>query len=290
MVEPKKAKLREAEATLAEANAQLKEKQDALAAVIANVEALQAQLTQAQKEQKDLKDEAEITEKRLERAGKLTSALADEGVRWQETADSLADQIGLLVGDVFISAACIAYYGAFTGPYREALVSDWLDRCTEAGIPASENPTLRSTLASPVEVREWNIFGLPTDDVSVDNGILVTRGKRWPLMIDPQGQANVWVKNMETKSGLRIIKLTDGQYLRTLENSIRIGNPVLVEDIGGDAGPGPGAGAAQADLPVRGPDAHPPGETPMWTTTPTSASTPRPSWPTRTTCRRSASR
>lgn len=26
------------------------------------------------------------------------------------------------VGDVFLSAACIAYYGAFTGSYRERLV------------------------------------------------------------------------------------------------------------------------------------------------------------------------
>eukprot|EP00951_Prasinocladus_malaysianus_P010352 scaffold75916_cov45-Prasinocladus_malaysianus.AAC.1 len=232
VVEPKKAKLKEAEATLAAANAQLKEKQDALAAVIANVESLQEQLATAQAEQKALNDEADITKKRLERAGKLTSALADEGVRWQDTADGLGTQIGLLVGDVFVSAACIAYYGAFTGPYRSTLVSDWLGRCSAANIPISDNPSLRSTLASPVEVREWNIWGLPTDDVSVDNGILVTRGKRWPLMIDPQGQANTWVKNMEAKAGLRVIKLTDGQYLRTLENCIRIGNPVLVEDIG----------------------------------------------------------
>ena len=32
--------------------------------------------------------------------------------------------------------------------------------------------------------------GLPTDSVSVDSAILVTSGRRWPLMIDPQSQAN----------------------------------------------------------------------------------------------------
>lgn len=37
---------------------------------------------------------------------------------------------------------------------------------------------------------------------------------------------------MEGKNGLRVIKLTDGTYLRTLENSIRVGNPVLIEDVG----------------------------------------------------------
>ena len=83
-----------------------------------------------------------------------------------------------------------------------------------------------------MQVREWNIWGLPTDEVSIDNGILVTRGKRWPLMIDPQGQANSWVKSMESRNGLRVVKLTDSSFLRTLENSIRIGNPVLIEDVG----------------------------------------------------------
>ena len=45
-----------------------------------------------------------------------------------------------------------------------------------------------------LQVREWQINGLPTDRVSTDNAILVTRGKRWPLMIDPQEQAKRWIK------------------------------------------------------------------------------------------------
>lgn len=38
-----------------------------------------------------------------------------------------------------------------------------------------------------------------------------------------QGQANSWVKNLESRSGLRVVKLTDSNFLRTLENCIRIG-------------------------------------------------------------------
>ena len=62
----------------------------------------------------------------------------------------------------------------------------WVAKCKELGIPVSETVTLCGTLANPVEVREWMLAGLPSDGTSVDNGILVTRGKRWPLMIDPQ--------------------------------------------------------------------------------------------------------
>jgi dynein heavy chain len=40
-------------------------------------------------------------------------------------------------------------------------------------------------LGDPVQIREWNINGLPADNLSTENGIIVTQAKRWPLMIDP---------------------------------------------------------------------------------------------------------
>ena len=45
-------------------------------------------------------------------------------------------------------------------------------------------------------------------------------------MIDPQGQANKWVKNMEKANNLHVIKLTNPDFVRTLENCIQFGTPV----------------------------------------------------------------
>lgn len=46
------------------------------------------------------------------------------------------------------------------------------------------------------------------------------------------GQANKWVKNMEKQNKLNIIKLSDTNYVRTLENCIQFGSPLLLENVG----------------------------------------------------------
>lgn len=56
-------------------------------------------------------------------------------------------------------------------------------------------------------------------------------------MIDPQSQANKWVKSMEATSDLRIIKLTDGDFMRTLESAVQFGLPVLLENVGEELDP-----------------------------------------------------
>ena len=86
-------------------------------------------------------------------------------------------------------------------------------------------------LANNEDVRDWNIQGLPADAFSTENGVLVTRGTRWPLMIDPQEQANKWVRNMEKANGLKLITLKQSDYLRTLENAIQFGQPVLMQEV-----------------------------------------------------------
>ena len=51
------------------------------------------------------------------------------------------------------------------------------------------------------------------------------------------GQANKWVKNMERTNKLSVIKLSDPNYARTLENSIQFGTPVLLENVGEELDP-----------------------------------------------------
>jgi dynein heavy chain len=97
--------------------------------------------------------------------------------------------------------------------------------------------SLANVLGNPILVRQWQMDGLPTDSFSTDNGVIVTQSRRWPLMIDPQGQANKWVRAMEKAKGLIVCKLTDPGFLRTMENAIQFGRPVLLENVGEELDP-----------------------------------------------------
>jgi len=48
------------------------------------------------------------------------------------------------------------------------------------------------------------------------------RARRWPLIIDPQGQANTYIKRMGKDkelavNGLDVVKLSEKNFLRALE-------------------------------------------------------------------------
>lgn len=230
-VEPKRKRVAEMTATLDSAMALLASKQADLKAVEDRVAGLQKQLEDAQAESERLAKESQLTQNRLTRAEKLTVGLKDEYLRWKGSVGSLDMQLRDLIGDCFLSAALVSYLGPFTGDYRTEILADWTSMAEELQIPCSQSFSLAGTLSKPVDIRQWQIDGLPTDAVSSDNAVMVTRGQRWPLMIDPEEQAKTWIKRTY-KSSLDVVRITNPNMLRSLENCVRIGKPFLIEDIG----------------------------------------------------------
>ena len=76
------------------------------------------------------------------------------------------------------------------------MVQDWTVKLAEYAVPHNEGCNLIDTLSDAVKIRTWQIAGLPKDALSVENGVIVQYSRRWSLFIDPQGQANKWVKNL----------------------------------------------------------------------------------------------
>lgn len=63
--------------------------------------------------------------------------------------------------------------------------NDWRERLKEYNIDFSEGISMRRFLGDEVKIQSWNICGLPKDDTSIENGIIIDKSRRWTLMIDP---------------------------------------------------------------------------------------------------------
>jgi dynein heavy chain len=231
LVAPKQEKLAEAEAAYSVVMDSLKIKQADLQTLVDKLKTMEDGLESSMKRKKQLEEEVLLCTQKLERAEKLIGGLGGENARWTEVKDQLGEQYVYLLGDMLISAGAVGYLGVFTAGYRQKQLETWVKMCKEYDIPSSKVFALMATLGDPVKIREWSIAGLPNDSFSVENGIMVANARRWALMIDPQGQANKWVKNMEKDNKLQVVKLTDKDYLRTLENAIQFGLPVLLENL-----------------------------------------------------------
>lgn len=159
----------------------------------------------------------------------MIEGLSGEKIRWTETVKKLDIEFDYLPGDCLLSIAFVSYMGPFVFKYRDILLKLWTGAMRELNIPNNPEYEVKAFLSDPAVIRNWNIHGLPNDDLSTENGIIINRGSRWPLIIDPQCQALKWIKNMEADNGLKIFDFCTPHFINILENALQEGYPTLLQ-------------------------------------------------------------
>jgi dynein heavy chain len=216
--------LREREAEVkqlvAEKTAMLQLKKKTLEGVIGKIAGLEKAFNDCILKKEELTKKILECEVKLDRAKKLTSGLSGEKDRWEQEVKRLESLAKYLPGNSILSAAMVSYGGAFTAKYRQQLHEIWLQKIGEEGIEAEAKTSLVQFLGKPVSIQQWTVAGLPKDENSIENGIIIEKGRRWPLMIDPQGQANKFIKTLGREShmeGIDVVKeKEDTRLMKTL--------------------------------------------------------------------------
>jgi dynein heavy chain len=185
---------------------------------------------------KVLEDNMSKLKRKTDQANKLISGLSDEKVRWTEDSHNFADTKRRLIGDVAVATAFVSYCGPFNSEFRSMLMKEYfINDLKNNEIPVTLSLDLTNFLIEKTTVAEWNLQGLPKDDLSTQNGIMVTRSSRFPLMIDPQGQAVKWIKNRNAEN-LKVMQMS-GKFMDSLRFCLEQGMPVLIENIENEVDP-----------------------------------------------------
>ena len=232
-VEPKRKALREATEQLEAANAQVAEAKSTVARLQEELDKLQAEYDEATAKKNAVEAEANMLQNKLSLAKRLINALGSEDARWANSIVELEKALSVVVGDVLLSSAFVSYAGPFTKKFREMIIKGtFLKYIKDAKIPMSSNPDPMILLVDDATKAAWNNQGLPSDQVSIENGTILTNSERYTLMIDPQLQGITWIKEKEKKNNLQITRLGNKDIINKLELAIESGWSVLIENMG----------------------------------------------------------
>eukprot|EP00105_Crassostrea_gigas_P045649 XP_019929797.1 PREDICTED: cytoplasmic dynein 1 heavy chain 1 isoform X11 [Crassostrea gigas] len=184
-------------------------------------------ISQAQAIKTDLSN----VEAKVERSIALLKSLDDEKQRWESSSETFKSQMSTIVGDVLLSSAFMAYAGYFDQQMRRNLFTTWTSHLQTASLQFRSDLARVEYLSNADERARWTANTLPADDLCTENAIMLKRFNRYPLVIDPSGQATEFLMNEYKEKSIKKTSFLDDAFRKNLESAIRFGNPLLVQDV-----------------------------------------------------------
>ncbi|XP_068037518.1 cytoplasmic dynein 2 heavy chain 1 isoform X5 [Anomalospiza imberbis] len=173
--------------------------------------------------------EAELSkaQKTLKAAEVLINQLDREHKRWSTQVSEITDDLATLPKRAQLAAAFITYLSAAPEDQRKNSLDEWTK---SAGL---EKFDLRRFLCTESEELVWKSEGLPSDDLSIENALVILQSKVCPFLIDPSFRATEWLKTHLKESRLEVINQQDTNFLTALELAVRFGKTLIIQEMDG---------------------------------------------------------
>lgn len=178
-----------------------------------------------------IKSEMETVQTRVNRSITLLDSLGSEKERWESGSKTFEEQMSTVAGDVLLSAGFLAYSGYFDQQYRQSMWQGWANHLADAGIKFKSELSLSEYLSTADDRLNWRTRGLPADDLCTENAIMLNRFDRYPLIIDPSGQATNYLLNEFKDRKISTTSFLDEAFLKNLESALRFGTPLFIQDV-----------------------------------------------------------
>ena len=90
-----------------------------------------------------------------------------------------------LVGDCLFASGFLTYIGFFDHYYRNQLQLEWRDIIEQINLKMRAEMKNVEFLSKPSDRLVWEKQGLPSDELCIENAIIMKNFNRYPLVIDP---------------------------------------------------------------------------------------------------------
>lgn len=243
VVKPKLEALSLAQAQMDAANKALSAAESRLNACRGRLNELQEMFEAQMAGKRRIEEGALMLQRKMHLASELINGLAGERLRWTEDANNFAEMKRRLVGDCAVACAFVSYCGPFNQQFRRILIKGkFRQDCEDRGVPVTstlDDETIIHFLADVGTLGDWSQEGLPQDTLSIQNGILVTRCSRYPLLVDPQAQALGWIRNREQSNlpSWQYTSLNDPRLRDKLEYCLGEGKTMIIAQVAEEIDP-----------------------------------------------------
>lgn len=230
-VEPKRQRLAAAEADALQAQQTLTATTLQLMEAQKSLQQLTEQLRDAQNELKRLEFAVATARKRLSVADALQSSLASESERWLSVAELERRSIKRLPAHSLLLAAVSVYGSQHTAADRRRLVQTFTATASSL-CPEGASSFDPSQFVDSVDLRQWTIEGLPSDENSRQNAVccdvVLRHAARWPLFVDPQEQGLAWVVRTSLFKGCTVVDAGEQNLLAIVKRNVSVGVPTVI--------------------------------------------------------------
>ncbi|XP_071781183.2 cytoplasmic dynein 2 heavy chain 1 [Centroberyx gerrardi] len=180
--------------------------------------------------------EAEVTKAQdtITAAQQLISQLDGEHTRWNAQMSEIKEGLDTLPMRAMLAAAFITYLSAAPEDRRKHCLETWM---AQSGLQKFD---LRSFLCSESEQLIWKSEGLPSDDLSMENALVILqinamklRSVACPFLIDPSSRATEWLRTHLKEHRLEVINQQDSNFMTSLELAVRFGKTLIIQEMDG---------------------------------------------------------
>lgn len=168
-----------------------------------------------------LKDEMDTVKTKVSRAESLLQSLGHESQRWEKSSSNFSNILQCVIGDGLLLGAFLTYTGYFDFKTRGILLNTWRDILDSIGILYRDQLSMVESLSKASDRLEWEVLGLPADSLSMENGVILSRCKRYPLVIDPSGAAISFLLNTHKEKKIQKTSFLDKAFMKTLASAVR---------------------------------------------------------------------